>query len=597
MPQPFFYHWFLFVSALASVTPLQGASVLSISHRGGSLFAPENTIAAFTNSIAVADLMETDSQITSDGKFVIMHDLSVDRTTDGTGLIATQTLAQLKLLDAGSWFSPAYVGQRIPTLEEMITNTLPAAVPFIEAKAGGAAAYVAEFQRLNMVTNIVLQSFDWNFLSQVHALEPSLRLCALGSGTLTAASLTSITNAGARMVSWAGANVGTNEINLAHSLGLTLFVWTINSRAEITNFIALGVDGIVSDDPWAVRGLPPPINYTNNPPTTPPDLGNQLIAYWKMDDGLANVLATGITDSKSSNHATFVRNDGLSHWLRGSSARFGGSLQLAGSNAYVNVAATTSLNINTNELSVSAWVRLDQLPAQLSTSFGAIYDSTTDCYVLYLDKANNELRFKITDTSGQAARPGIAAAFLRTNEWLHIAAVFNGNAGAAGRAAIYLNGVEMDTHPGNDSTPGVGLLANVKTGQVAALGREGPTGGNYFNGAVDDLALWRRALTPAEIQTIFSAGQLGQSLAELLIQPTPLLTITSIQRLWPGGQLEIKFESQGPWPSFRLRHATNIAGPYSPISGLVPAVLGGGNYRYDYSPTNNTGEFFRIEGL
>ncbi len=111
-----------------------GSAVLSIAHRGGSLYAPENTIAAFTNSRAITDLMETDSQITSDGKFVIMHDLTVDRTTDGTGAIVSQTLAQLKLFDAGSWFSAKYIGERIPTMEEMITNTLPYSIPFIEAK-------------------------------------------------------------------------------------------------------------------------------------------------------------------------------------------------------------------------------------------------------------------------------------------------------------------------------------------------------------------------------------------------------------------------------------------------------------------------------
>ncbi len=587
----------MFGFALTGVTLSSGAAVLSIAHRGGSLYAPENTIAAFTNSLAVTDLMETDSQITSDGKFVIMHDLTVDRTTDGTGTILSQTLAQLKLLDAGSWFSAKYNGERIPTMEEMITNTLPHSIPFIEAKAGAATAYVAEFQRLNVVTNIIFQSFDWNFLSQVHTLEPNLKLCALGSGTLTAASLISITNAGARMVSWAGANVTTNEVSLAHGMGLTLFVWTINSPSEITNFIALGVDGIVSDDPWTVRGVPPPVNGTNNPPAAATYLADRLIAYWKMDDGLANSFATTLTDSKSTHHATVLRPDGLSHWINGSAAKLGGSLQLAGTNTYANIASNATFNIGTNEVSLSTWVKLEQLPAQLATSFGSIYDSTTDCYVLYLDKANNELRFKITDANAHTARSGIAATFLQTNQWLHIAAVYNGNFGTAGRATIYLNGALMDTHIGNDSTAGSGLTANVKIGQVASIGREGPTGGNGFFGMVDDFAIWKRALTQAEIQNIFNGGQLGQSLGDLMIQPTNLLTITSIKQTPPGVQLEINFQNLGLWSSFQLRRATNIAGPYFPIPDLLPVVLGGGNYRYDYSPTNTVGEFYRVEGF
>jgi glycerophosphoryl diester phosphodiesterase len=84
---------------------------------------------------------------TSDGKLVLMHDASLDRTTDGTGAVSGKTLAQLKLLDAGSWFAPNFTGERIPLLEEMITNTLPFATPLIEHKAGSAAAYVSELQQ------------------------------------------------------------------------------------------------------------------------------------------------------------------------------------------------------------------------------------------------------------------------------------------------------------------------------------------------------------------------------------------------------------------------------------------------------------------
>jgi len=317
--------------------------------------------------------------------------------------------------------------------------------------------------------------------------------------------------------------------------------------------------------------------------------------YWKMDDGLANTFATTVTDSTSTNHATFVRGDGISHWISGSEAKLGGSLQLAGLDAYANIPTNANLNINTNELTLATWVKLGQMPAQLTTSFGAIFDSTTDCYVLYLDKGNNELRFKITDATAAAARPGIAATFLQTNQWLHIAATYNGNAGSAGRASIYLNGTLMDVHIGNDSAPGSGLTGNVKSGQVASMGREGPTGGNGFFGLVDDLAIWKRALAQTEIQNIFDGGQLGQSVGDLLIQTTNLLMITSIRQA-PGAQLEINFRNLGPWSSFQLCRATNLAGPYFPIPDLVPAALGSGNYRCNYSPTNTMSEFFRIEG-
>src|SRR5688572_15046907 len=115
---------FIVITAAFSLLSLP-AQVLSIAHRGSSLFAPENTLAACFAAEGKADLVEVDVRVSSDGKLVLMHDASVDRTTDGTGAVSGKTLAQLKLLDAGSWFAPGFAGERIPLLEEMLTNTLP----------------------------------------------------------------------------------------------------------------------------------------------------------------------------------------------------------------------------------------------------------------------------------------------------------------------------------------------------------------------------------------------------------------------------------------------------------------------------------------
>jgi glycerophosphoryl diester phosphodiesterase len=230
---------------LDSLPQLQ-AEVLSIAHRGNSLFAPENTLASSFAAQGKADWVEFDVRVSSDGQLVLMHDATVDRTTDGSGAVSGLTLAQLKLLDAGSWFSASFTGERIPLLAEMITNTLPFAVPLIEHKAGSASAYVSELQRLGAITNVVLQSFDWNFLAGVYALEPRIRLCALGSGALDATMLTTITNTGARTVAWEKASVTPALVKLVHDWGMALFVWTVDSSAEIQNFMNLGVNGIIS---------------------------------------------------------------------------------------------------------------------------------------------------------------------------------------------------------------------------------------------------------------------------------------------------------------------------------------------------------------
>jgi glycerophosphoryl diester phosphodiesterase len=567
------------------------AAVLSIGHRGNAVYAPENTLASFLSAEGKADFVETDGRVSSDGVLVIMHDSTVDRTTDGTGNVAALTLAQLKALDAGSWFSAAFAGERIPTLAEMVTNTLRFATPLIEQKAGTAAQYVAELRRLNAVTNVVVQSFDLNFLANVHSLEPSIALCGLGSGTLTTASLNSITNAGARTVAWEKAGVTATEVALVHNWGLKLFVWTVDSPAEIQSFIALGVDGIISNDPAGVRGQQ--VAVTN----LPTHLSDRLVAYWKFDDGLTNAFTTTVADSRGTNSGTLVRNDGASHWFDSSIAKLGGCLKLEGASAYVTIPQSASLDINTNVMSFSAWVWLSALPSQLATSYGAIYDSTADCYVLYLDKVNKELRFKVTDVNSHVARPGIPEAFLQTNQWLHIVATYSGSeTPAAGRASIYLNGQALDTHTGNDNTTPTGLTGNVKSGQTAALGREGPTGGNYFTGMVDDVALWKRALTAEEVTNLYQAGLLSQSLGGLLSLPTPLIEVSSVHPTPSGDSLEICFRNLGPWQTFKLVRADTCSGPFQVVEGVAPIALGGGNFRFVCLLDGSSSGYFRIRG-
>jgi hypothetical protein len=255
------------------------------------------------------------------------------------------------------------------------------------------------------------------------------------------------------------------------------------------------------------------------------------------------------------------------------------------------------LNINTNALTFSAWVWLPILPSQCSESYGSIYDSTSDCYVLYLDKANKELRFKVTDANGHAARPGISEAALQTNQWLHIAATFCGSVGpVSGQATIYLNGYAVDVHTGNDSTSPTGLTANLKTGQIAAMGREGPTGASYFTGFVDDVAIWRRALAPAEILKLYQCGDAGLALSDLLREPTSLIRLLSAVKTSGGTQLQITFRNEGSWQSFKLLRSDRLSGPFAEVPELVPLGAGNGTIRFDYPLSNKPCEYFRVEG-
>ena len=564
----------------------QGA-VLSIAHRGNSIYAPENTIAAFKSALPVADYVELDGQVSSDGKIVVMHDSTVNRTTDASGPVSSFTAAQLRQLDAGSWFAPAFQGEPVPTLEEAITSIIPAAIPLVERKAGTASAYVEELRRLGVVDKVVVQAFDWNFLAAVHALEPTIRLGALGSGTLTLASITTIKNAGASMVAWERAGVNAATIHMARTNGLQVLVWTVDGP-EISNFIQMGVDGIISNDPGMVRKLQQPA------PISPTDLARGLVTYWKMDDGLTNAMEQVVRDSKSTNHTSLVRLDNLSHWVSAPESKMGGAVHLDGSKAYIPVPRNSFTDLPTNALSISIWVKLWDLPSTLATPYGAVLDSTNDCYVLYLDRSNKELRFKVTDATGHAARPGIPESALLTNIWLHLAATYAGNASpSSGQAAIYLNGAPVDTHTGGDGL-GAGLTARVKSGQYAALGREGPAGGNYFRGMVDDFALWDRALTPAEVKAIFDAGHTGMSLGDRLqVHVSALLRIRSSR--YDAASLTIDFTSEGPWQNFRLLGCTSPVGPFEPFANLFPIRLRDGSYRFTFPASSHPSGFFAIE--
>jgi len=483
-----------------------------IAHRGGDYFAPENTLICFAASSNKSDMVEFDVYVSLDGELVVIHDATVDRTTDGTGNVNAKTLAELKLLDAGSWYSSAFADERIPTLSEALNAILPSRIPLIERKAGTAQEYVDELQALNMTTNVVLQSFDWNFLGDVNTLDGDIKLAALGSGILTTDILTNLQSKGVGTVAWALGNVTTTEVDMVHSKGMELYVWTVNGPV-IQDFLAMGIDGIITDDPGLASDLADDSSSGNE------QMVSELVSYWRFDDGLTNIYSTLAYDIEDRNPGALGGFGVLPGWTNGVAPRFGGSLHLDGISGFVSIPNSESLNIDTNSLSISLWVNLPKKPSQQSESYGGIYDSVGDSYVLYLDKNSAELRFKLTDANGSAARPGIPEANLKTGEWHHVAAVFNGSAGpVSGQAVIYLDGQLMDVHTGSDSSGNIGLDRNVKPGQEAAIGRNGTQSSFWLSCTVDDVAIWRRQLSYGEILQIYNGRTRGSPLQKQIIQ-------------------------------------------------------------------------------
>jgi hypothetical protein len=126
------------------------------------------------------------------------------------------------------------------------------------------------------------------------------------------------------------------------------------------------------------------------------------------------------------------------------------------------------------------------------------------------------------------------------------------------------------------------------------MGREGPTGGNYFSGLIDDVAIWKRALTDSEVAALHGMGRTGSSLGDLIRQPTALLVSGPIREI-PGGQIEVDFQSLWNWTNFRLLKADSVGGPYLPVYGLAPTSLGRGFYRFTCPKPTSGQVYFRIE--
>jgi glycerophosphoryl diester phosphodiesterase len=152
------------------------AKVVVISHRGEHLHHPENTMAAFQAAIdAGADFFELDVRTTSDGKFVIMHDETLDRTTNGTGEVHKHTFDEIRALDAGAKFSPAFTGTKVPTLDEALTLAHGKINVYVDTKYADPQQLVDTIVHHDMQDHVVIYGSPF-FLYDVHKIRPTLRV-------------------------------------------------------------------------------------------------------------------------------------------------------------------------------------------------------------------------------------------------------------------------------------------------------------------------------------------------------------------------------------------------------------------------------------
>ncbi len=225
-----------------------------VAHRGASGHAPENTLAAFRCAVELgAQFIETDLHLSRDAHLVAIHDETLDRTTNGRGPVHSLTLAELRKLDAGSWFGPEFADERIPTLEEILRFAREHDVVFyLEIKPAGAwgmeHALVGALRAAGESARALVLSFDPRMLMAVRRIEPLVMTGYLFSRPFRDA-VDRALGAGARQLAPRGDLVSRELIARARRSDLQVVTWTINEPAHLRALIAAGVDGIMTDYP------------------------------------------------------------------------------------------------------------------------------------------------------------------------------------------------------------------------------------------------------------------------------------------------------------------------------------------------------------
>jgi glycerophosphoryl diester phosphodiesterase len=228
-----------------------------IAHRGGPVYAPENTMAAFRNAIEIGvDRLEMDVQMTQDGALVVIHDETVDRTTNGTGQVADLTLAEIRALDAGN-------GEQIPTFEEVIVLAKESGVSLIpEIKSPhlypGIEEKVARaIVEADLVERTIVQSFDPQSVERLHQINPEFHLCQLYDLGDLNVSGPQPGNAGRVCLMAEMVVLNPWMIKQTHDAGREAFVWfgAIEHSLVMRFLLALGADGLIVDDPLALAQI------------------------------------------------------------------------------------------------------------------------------------------------------------------------------------------------------------------------------------------------------------------------------------------------------------------------------------------------------
>lgn len=224
-----------------------------IAHRGFSSKAPENTLSAIEKALQLGvDMIEIDIHLTANHEIVVIHDHTLERTTNGKGDIISKNLSQLKQLDAGSWFNLTFSNEKIPTLDEVLSLVDGKAIVLIEMK-GDTIIYpqlpvllANKLLKAKAVDWCIVQAFDIHLINKVHQFSPAFYCFYLIENEAI--------QFDKRKHFYKAINPNFDLLNdelvkNLHDNGLKTFPYTVNKKEDMLRLINYNVDGIITDYP------------------------------------------------------------------------------------------------------------------------------------------------------------------------------------------------------------------------------------------------------------------------------------------------------------------------------------------------------------
>ena len=234
-----------------------GGRTLVIAHRGFSGRAPENTVAAISEAIAIgADMAEIDVTLTADNRVVVIHDETLQRTTNGNGNVAEHDFDEIRSLDAGSWFAPQFAGEKVPTLGEVLDLVKGQILLNVEIKTEAVDRGISDkvavaIKERGMTDQVIVSSFSPTALEQMRAVAPEIRTAVLFNPELQRGEdpVEIVHGLGASAFNIRGSRLKAKMLRSCREQGIPVGVYTVDKPRKMKQWVKKGIDAIFTNHP------------------------------------------------------------------------------------------------------------------------------------------------------------------------------------------------------------------------------------------------------------------------------------------------------------------------------------------------------------